>query len=137
MPKKSCTPSYCLHKPSGRAYVRLNGSTIYLGRHGSQQSRERYARVIAEWEANSRRLPQLPSQITVVEVIDRYWEYAKLRYHGGQVSGLKMALRALKDLYGQVPAVKFGPRALKAVRPAACPVSARRGSTVVGGDYAL
>ncbi|QEL17137.1 tyrosine-type recombinase/integrase [Limnoglobus roseus] len=44
-------PAYCLHKPTGQAYVALseNGKrrTIYLGVWGTPQSRRRYAEVIA------------------------------------------------------------------------------------------
>ena len=37
--KKGTPPSYCLHRQSGRAFVRLNGRQIMLGKHGSQESR--------------------------------------------------------------------------------------------------
>ena len=29
MPRSSLVPKYCLHKPSGRAYVRIHGKVIY------------------------------------------------------------------------------------------------------------
>ena len=32
------TPKYCKHKPSGRAYVNLNGRMFYLGAYGSPES---------------------------------------------------------------------------------------------------
>jgi hypothetical protein len=47
-------PKYRLHKPSGLAVVRLNGKDIYMGEHGSDSSRQQYARLIKEWLANNR-----------------------------------------------------------------------------------
>ena len=45
-------PSYRLHKGSGQALVQVNGRRLYLGRHGSPESLERYHRVVAEWLAS-------------------------------------------------------------------------------------
>ena len=47
-------PQYRLHKPTGCGVVRLNGRDIYLGTHGTPESKERYPQVIAEWLANNR-----------------------------------------------------------------------------------
>jgi ribosomal protein L24E len=33
-------PSYCHHKGTGRAYVRLNGKVFYLGAYRSEESRD-------------------------------------------------------------------------------------------------
>jgi hypothetical protein len=49
-------PAYCLHRPSGKAVVRLNGRDHYLGPHGTEESRLAYDRVIAEWLASGRRV---------------------------------------------------------------------------------
>lgn len=50
MPKlKTKTPFYRLHKGSGQAVVTLYGKDIYLGIHGTEESRVEYRRVIAEW----------------------------------------------------------------------------------------
>ena len=49
MPKKNGhVPAYCLHKPSGQARVIINHEHIYLGKFGFAESREKYARLIAE-----------------------------------------------------------------------------------------
>jgi hypothetical protein len=47
MPRKLLVPSYKLHKPSGQARVILDGKHFYLGPFGSEESREKYARLIA------------------------------------------------------------------------------------------
>ena len=50
MPSQSAhvPPAYRLHKSSGRARVIVAGRQIYLGPYGSPESREKYARLIAE-----------------------------------------------------------------------------------------
>lgn len=51
------TPSYCLHKPSGRAYVNVRGRVVYLGRYASPESRAAYDRVIGECLVAGRAAP--------------------------------------------------------------------------------
>jgi hypothetical protein len=52
MPAKSArVPSYCRHKASGQAVVRLDGRDHYLGPYGTDESHERYALIIARWQA--------------------------------------------------------------------------------------
>lgn len=41
-------PKYRLHKASGQALVQINGERIYLGKFGSEQSHEKYRRLVAE-----------------------------------------------------------------------------------------
>ncbi|MDG3007697.1 hypothetical protein [Paludisphaera mucosa] len=60
------TPSYRHHKGTGQAVVTFDGRAVNLGLHGSEASRKAYDRVIAEWLANGRRLPD-DSTLTVVE----------------------------------------------------------------------
>ncbi len=40
-------PKYSLHKSSGNAKVRFNGKTVYLGKYGTADSKEEYAKFIA------------------------------------------------------------------------------------------
>ncbi len=53
--KKRGVPGYLQHKATGQARVVLNGRTHYLGRYGTQESKERYGRLIAQWQAGSNR----------------------------------------------------------------------------------
>jgi len=46
--KSARIPKYCLHKPTGCAYVRVRGRMIYPGKWGSPESREKYGRAIAK-----------------------------------------------------------------------------------------
>lgn len=121
-------PSYCRHKASGQAVVRIGGTDHYLGVYGSPESHERYQRIIAERFQNRREsmLGNLvnchPNQnLTVVELIAAYWEFAQGYYLKGgvptsELSSLRLAFRPLKKLYGTLKAVDFGPLALEAVR---------------------
>jgi len=39
MPRKPHVSSYCLHKPSGQAYIRVRGQFVYLGVDGGSKLR--------------------------------------------------------------------------------------------------
>jgi integrase len=114
------TPSYCHHKGSGQAVVRIDGKDHYLGVFGTPESHAEYDRLIAEWLSNGRRLTGTPTHdgLTVNELAIAYWRWAVEYYRWDKRGGanLKDALRILKALYGHTGAHEFGPRALKACR---------------------
>ncbi len=124
MPNGTSTriPSYRRHKPSGQAVVTLDGKDRYLGRHGSAASRAEYDRLIAEWTAQGRRLPDSETGMTIGELILAYWRRCQGHYRkpdGSNTSELhlvRLAMRPLKELYGRTPAAEFGPLALEAVQ---------------------
>jgi hypothetical protein len=121
-------PSYRHHRQSGQAIVTLpNGlggrHDVLLGRYGTTQSRHEYARVIAEWESNGRRVPKScnPSDLTVNQLMLGYWKFAKEYYRkNGQPTSqqdrIRLALKPVKEFYGHTLVTSFGPLALKAVR---------------------
>jgi len=124
MSQRRRIPKYRLHKPSGQAVVTLSGRDVYLGKHGSQVSRDEYDRHIAEWLANGRQsteeAPDRPA-LTVGEVILRYWEHAQGYYQKDgkpttELGHVKCALRLVRRLYSRERADSFGPLALKACR---------------------
>jgi integrase len=129
--RPSRIPSYRLHKPSGQAIVVIRGKTIYLGRHGSLESKAEYNRVLAEWLAQGAGGPppgarassesKPGADLTVSELILEFWAFAKDYYRKNgqptsQVEQIKHSLRPLRQLYGHTAAKDFGPLALKAVR---------------------
>jgi integrase len=95
-----------------------------LGKYGTAASREEYKRVVLDWEANSRRLPQTVSQadLTISELIERYWRFSEGYYRRAdgtptnEVDALRYSLRPLNYLHGQRAARDFTPANLKAVR---------------------
>jgi len=55
---KADTPSYCLHRRSGRAFVTIDGKQRTLpGAFDSAESRAAYDRLIAEWLNAGRTFP--------------------------------------------------------------------------------
>ncbi len=115
-------PSFRLHKPSGRAFVEIEGRRHYLGKHDLPETQRTYHRLIAEWIAAGYRLPVPADEVTVLEVADAYSTYADSFYvdrsgnPSEEVGRIRITLRDVVDLYGDVPAVQFGPNALRAVR---------------------
>lgn len=126
MPRKPRIPKYALHKPSGRARVIVDGQHIWLGKFGSDESIERYNRLVAELATSSTGKPSLsPTSAldhrTVVEILAAYQKWAEGYYQKAgkpteQYRIILATLRPVQRLYGRAPAVEFGPAALKAVR---------------------
>lgn len=114
-------PKYRLHRGSGQAFVQYKGERFYLGKHGSDASREAYNRFIAELVSKRPALTIAPSGRpgdgpTVVEICASYMRFAEGYYRGSSLPNIKTAIRVLRDLYGRVPATEFGPLALQAVQ---------------------
>jgi len=78
-------PSYLLHKPSGRARVRIDGKDHYLGPFNSPESRREYATLISEW---SERQEHAPRAVDISKLTMLFLEHAKRRYvkHGNSTS---------------------------------------------------
>ena len=88
MPSVHRVSKYRRHKPSGQAVVTLSGRDIYLGRWGSKASRIEYGRLIGEWLASGRCLPNGDPGVSVAELALAYWRYAKDYYRkDGQPTG--------------------------------------------------
>jgi len=124
-------PSFRCKRVGGRKYgcvSLLDGlggrRDILLGRYGTKESKAEYARVIAEWQAAERRLPQLArtTDLTINELILAYLPQVERHYRRAngtptnELLDVKRALRPLKELYGFKAAKDFGPLALKAIR---------------------
>jgi integrase len=130
MPRRNTIPSYRLHKQSGQAIVTLTDGLggrrdVLLGEYGTPASRKEYARVIAEWEANGRRLPakgETVEGLSINELILAYWPTVETYYRHpdgtptSEVDNIRLALRPLKQLYEHTPAVSFDTLALEALR---------------------
>jgi len=129
MPRCIAVPKYCRHKASNRAYVFVRGKRIYLGRHGSDESKAEYRRILGELEAKPKvalattTLKAL-SDLTVNELVDAYADHVDAYYRKpsgeptSEAALVGIALGPLLDLYGLTVANEFGPVALKAVRQA-------------------
>lgn len=115
-------PQPSRHKATGQAVVRLNGKDHYLGRYGSAEAKAAYERLIAQWLAHGRMLPQTEDELSVNEVILAYDRFAEGYYKPGtgtttgELRCIRDALRPVKQLFGKTSAAEFGPKKLKAVR---------------------
>ena len=123
-------PKYRLHNGSGQALVELVGRRIYLGKYGSDESREKYRRLIAAHMSATPDASQKHASVadpllgpSVNEVILVYFRFAKTYYLKNskptdEIAALRACLRRLRIHYGSTPAADFGPRAFKLVREA-------------------
>jgi hypothetical protein len=117
-------PSYLPHKPSGQARVRLAGRDIYLGVYGSPESKQEYARLIAENCGNGHS-PSMTidpgERLSIAALAVKYSDFAETYYVKDGVPtderyAIKVAIEPLVRLYGNTPADELGPKRLKAVR---------------------
>ena len=116
-------PRHCHHTASGQGFVRLNGRMIYTGRWRSPEATRCYERLISEWLANGKQLAPETSEweLRVDKLVALYWKHAESYYrhegsHTRELENIRLAVRPLVELYGDLPVVDFGPRKLKALR---------------------
>jgi len=98
-------PAYRRQRRKNRAdvaFVELAGKRHYLGEYGSDASREKYGRLIAEYQAGGNRAPVEADAITVVELIARYLSYADRYYRRpdgqrtSEYAGITASMKPLK-----------------------------------------
>lgn len=118
-------PGYCEHKPSRRGYARFGSGarpTYFPGPYGSEESRTAYARALAEFLAGQRPHGVSPGEaVTVRLLLAAWWKEAERRYtkYGrptGELGVQRCAMRFVRELYADLPAMDFGPTELSAVR---------------------
>ena len=107
-------PSYRKH-PCGQAIVTINKKMHYLGKYGTDKSKERYRDVLAEyWHPAGEFRGEWP---TTEELMARYLIHAKRYYaDSNEYEHVILALRPLRQLFPEVPTNKFGPKMLSKVR---------------------
>src|SRR5947209_4679274 len=97
MPRRTETPAYRLHKPTGQAVVSFHRRDFYLGAFGTPRSHAEYDRLVAEWLSNGRRLPPKPTgpatadkparppkptpAFTIHELLAAYWKRHVTTYY--------------------------------------------------------
>jgi integrase len=129
---RSPQPQYCQHKKSGHAFVTIDGRQVWLGPHGTQESRDAYPRVLVEWVARGRQPAppspadreggRAPSGYSIAQLIAAFWAHPKDYYRDpdghstGELENFRAALHWLRRLYQDTAVANFGPLALKAIR---------------------
>ena len=128
-------PRYSHHKATDRAFVQVDGRFVYLGRYGSPESHEKYARLVRECQTASPAVAVaaiagdpggVASPLTVAAVLAAFWNHAKATYAydptydgrrpPGEIGCFFDAMRPVLALYANTPAADFGPKALTLVR---------------------
>lgn len=124
MARPKGTPSYLHHKSSGKAFVRIEGKNIYLGFFGTKESKAEYDRVISEWLANGRQLPQLENHarsVTIDGLCEAYLDFAEGYYRKNgeltdEIYKVVASIRLLHEHCGMLPASDFTRQSLLAIQ---------------------
>lgn len=116
-------PSYRHHKASGQAFIEIEGHRYYLGRHGTPESRRKYAEKLSERLVLGNAMPKRTEIVAVSDLIDLFTNFAAVRYvkNGKQTSEVRSfetALSVAVSFYADLPADEFGPLKLMRVRQA-------------------
>lgn len=118
------TPTLRRHRRSGHGYARLDGRQLWFGPYEDAETHRRFARTLAEWLANGRRLApeQTRRELRVADIVAAYLEFAERFYTKPdraptrEVENLCDAVRLVLTLYGTLPVSEFGLRQLKTLR---------------------
>jgi len=92
---------------------------FYLGPHGSDESKTKYAKLKAEWlvSKNAEKFVQSPDGPAIAAVCLAYLDHAEIYYGPGtELENLKLAIKPLSELYATLPTKDFSPLEYKAVR---------------------
>lgn len=121
MPKQRSVPSYLFHRARNCAVVTINGRNHYLGPFNSPASKQKYARLIAELAtgiAAPAKAAANAHNVTITELCATYLEWASGYYvkNGRATSQVDVIRMALRKLYGETVASKFGPLAFEALQ---------------------
>lgn len=117
-------PVLCRHKSGtrDRAYFRHDGKFHWCGTWGTPKAAATYARKVAELEAHGRLAPPAVEATCVAELVAAFLEHAKVYYRKpdgrptNTLQEIKRSLKVLTELYADMPACEFGPRALTTCR---------------------
>ena len=126
--KRNRVPSYIFHKHSGRARAvwtdpaGVRHDRLLPGAFDSLESKTAFAKLQLEIAISPVVAPADPSGITVNEVLAAYYDHAATYYVDAtgkptkELGCMKASTKPVRELYGELPAIQFGPLALKAVR---------------------
>lgn len=110
-------PSYRRHS-SGQARVTINGKDHLLGKFGTAESHQAYGRLIAEYGASGQSAAfGKTDSVRMCDLLLAYLKFAEAYYaNSTEYTNLKLAAKAIADLYSTLASSKFGPNEFKAIR---------------------
>jgi len=125
-------PGYRIQKFPDRqdlAFIVLNGKKESLGPYRAPSSYDEYDEIMAQYKAGTYQSPSdTPGGITIVELLAAYVEHLKTLHAalnpepdiGKQVEAItaahRQAMKPLREFYGDLEVINFGPKKLKQVR---------------------
>ncbi len=112
-------PKYRFHKASGQAVVVIAGRSFYLGKFNSKESRQAYARIMAEWKSSGKAsFGTDADQVTVAMLWADYRDHCDSYYPESRKSEAVMTRIAWRfmDDYLDVFVRDFNANSLRAVR---------------------
>jgi integrase len=99
----------------GTAFVRINGKRIYLGKFGSSEANQNYARCIAEWATADDHPNISVGGISLDSLAIAFLDYIK-KYDTSHHSSHCSAVRVLLEIYTGIQAETFTPKRLAVVQ---------------------
>ena len=60
-----------------------------MGKYSQSDTRQKYHRLVAEWEANGRKLSVQQDQLTIVELVNRFWQRARTYYPENEAQNVR------------------------------------------------
>lgn len=110
-------PRVYLHKGSGRARVRVDGSDHYLGPWGSGEASANYAKLLTRLSSNAP-IGARVGYPSIAEAVLEWKLWAEERYsrEGRELEQFRPAVKALVGLHAATPTDRFGVRELAEVR---------------------
>lgn len=102
-------PRYCRHKRSGQAYMTVKGKFIYLGPHGTHESIQRYAAMVAELQVNGTIVTKMDDRPTVRDLVNGYQAFLKEHRDARAVAAGRRTTRELVEMYGSKAVADFTP----------------------------
>jgi hypothetical protein len=122
VPRKIPFPTYRFHRGFGQAIVRIDGVDIYLGVHGTPESKAKYRDLVRKSTADraksdAERSVRFHVDLTVAELVARYLLHAETYYTKNgtatsQLTIVKLTADVLLDRHAYLEVRELGPLAL-------------------------
>src|SRR5262245_31761248 len=125
---KNITPAYVRHTASGRGrlvwtdVVGVRHDKLLPGLFGSEESLQAKAVLELQIASSATKTVESTSVLSVAELLAAYYVHAEKHYRGtdgkktSKFTEVKLIIRALRELFAEIPVTDFTPLRLKAVR---------------------
>ncbi|MDX1967562.1 MAG: tyrosine-type recombinase/integrase [Planctomycetaceae bacterium] len=120
--RSNTIPKLCTDK-NGRAFTKVRGRFISLGRAGTPESHQRYSEVLTAHArgqlddiAKPKAAATAPKCLTVNELIMQFVTREIPRFSAGEAYAFRAAIKVLRPMFGETPVNDFGPLRYRLVR---------------------